>query len=156
MEIKQLKNRTHFSNSRAENLYRNLNSLLNELRLQKLSSPVISFINEQIELINTSHEERAFRKQLRIGQHKILKKVEKEHKIVPKNYYRNLWMILGMSTFGIPMGAAFGASIGNMGLLGIGLPIGMAIGIAVGMTKDNKAAKDGKQLNFDLSTNKNR
>jgi hypothetical protein len=36
-------------------------------------------------------------------------------------------MVLGMSAFGIPMGVAFGLSMGNIGLLGIGLPIGMGV-----------------------------
>ena len=59
-------------------------------------------------------------------------------------------MVLGMSSFGIPMGVAFGAALGNMGLLGIGLPIGMVIGMPLGTKKDNDAAKKGRQLNFAL------
>ena len=81
---------------------------------------------------------------------KIIKLLEKELKIVPKNYYRNLWFIVGMSVFGLPLGVAFGISIGNLGLLGIGLPIGMVIGIAVGSGMDKKAHKEGRQLNIEI------
>ena len=75
---------------------------------------------------------------------------EKELKIVTKNYYRNLWMVLGMSAFGLPLGVAFGLSLGNIGLLAIGLPIGMAIGTLVGSKLDKKALESGKQLDIEL------
>lgn len=83
-------------------------------------------------------------------QTEILKFVEKELKIVPKNYYRNLWVALGMSAFGLPLGVAFGLSIGNMGLMALGLPIGMAIGVLVGSSMDKKALEQGRQLDIEI------
>ena len=80
-----------------------------------------------------------------------MKKLEKEHKLVPKNYYRNLWLPLGMSAFGLPIGVAFGLLVDNIALLSIGLPIGLAIGVALGISLDQKAAKAGKQLDFEVS-----
>ncbi len=59
-------------------------------------------------------------------------------------------MVTGMSAFGLPIGAAIGISMGNIGLLGIGLPIGMGIGIAVGTALDKKAKEGGKQLEVEL------
>ena len=84
------------------------------------------------------------------AQTEILKLLEKEEKIVPVNHYRKLWMMMGMSTFGLPIGVAFGLSLGNMGMLGIGLPIGIAIGIGVGSSMDNKAKLAGRQLDFEV------
>ena len=55
-----------------------------------------------------------------------------------------------MSAFGIPIGVAFGSSVGNMGLLAIGMPIGMGIGIAVGAHMDKKAADQGRQLDLEI------
>jgi hypothetical protein len=80
----------------------------------------------------------------------VLKRVEKETKIVPKNHYRNVWMLLGMSAFGMPIGVSFGILMGNLALLGLGLPIGMAVGLAVGSGLDKKACKEDKQLDFQL------
>jgi len=57
-------------------------------------------------------------------------------------------MILGMSSFGIPLGVAFGFSVGNLALLGIGIPIGMAIGIGFGTYLDKKAKEEGRQLQY--------
>ena len=150
MEIKELNKRMRFENERFGKCYQKLHTLVNELKTQKLSTKVIDFINKQIELINVTQEEKKLKKQVRLSQQKILRLLEKEHKLVPKGYYRNLWMVLGMSSFGIPMGVAFGAALGNMGLLGIGLPIGMVIGMPLGTKKDNDAAKKGRQLNFAL------
>ncbi|MBK8045016.1 MAG: hypothetical protein IPK21_21620 [Haliscomenobacter sp.] len=59
-------------------------------------------------------------------------------------------MSLGMAAFGLPIGVAFGMSLGNIGLLGSGLPIGLAIGVALGSGLDKKAFKEGKQLDLDI------
>jgi len=80
---------------------------------------------------------------------RIIRKVLKELGLVPKNYHRNLWMGIGMAAFGVPMGVAFGLSLDNMAYLGIGLPLGLAVGLAVGIAMDEKAKKDGKQLDLD-------
>ena len=79
-----------------------------------------------------------------------MKQLEKELKWVTKNHYRTMWMMLGMTTFGLPLGVAFGAALGNMAFLGIGLPIGMAIGIGVGISMDQKAANEGRQLELEI------
>ena len=83
-------------------------------------------------------------------QTKIIKSLEKEFKIVTKNYYRKVWVALGMAAFGIPLGVVFGAILGNMAFLGIGLPIGMVIGIAVGSGLDKKALDENRQLDVEL------
>ncbi|MAM30687.1 MAG: hypothetical protein CMC13_16865 [Flavobacteriaceae bacterium] len=105
-------------------------------------------MSTEIEKVNTIQDS-AYKKQLLKSRTKILRILEKELKLVPKNYYRNLWLALGMSVFGIPMGAAFGVALDSMAFLGIGLPIGMVIGMAVGSEMDKKAAKENRQLNID-------
>ena len=88
------------------------------------------------------------RSQLRKKLYGIFRLLEKELKIVPKNYYRNTWLALGMATFGIPFGVIFGMALGNMAFMSIGLPIGMGIGMAIGEKMDQKAQKEGRQLNL--------
>ena len=51
--------------------------------------------------------------------------------------------------FGIALGTAFGVSMGNMGLLGVGLPTGMVIGIAVGSGMDKKAQEKDLPIDFE-------
>ncbi len=101
----------------------------------------MKYINTGIDQINSfSEPEKELRKQIRKTQSGILKLIERELKLVTKNHYRNTWLAVGMAAFGIPLGVAFGISIGNMGLLGIGLPIGMVIGMAVGSVMDKKSS----------------
>jgi hypothetical protein len=146
--IQELKSRTRFENKRFTKCYAKFEQLISELRTRNISDNVKSFVNQQIEIVNRNHDEKELKKQVRKSMHLIIKKLEKEDKIVPKGYYKQLWLALGMSVFGIPFGVAFGAALGNMAFLGLGLPIGMTIGIAIGTQKDNDAAKNGRQLNF--------
>ena len=55
-----------------------------------------------------------------------------------------------MTTFGLPIGAALGLSLGNMAFLGIGLPVGMSIGLGIGASMDKKAFEEGRQLDIEL------
>lgn len=151
MEIKQLKHQEDILNSpKSKQIILQFEKLIEELNTKNLPDQTVEIINKQIEDLNSSLlSGNAFKRLLIKKQTQITKLLEKEHKLVPKNYYRNLWMVLGMSAIGLPIGVAFGVSIGNMGLLTIGLPIGMAIGLALGSSMDKKALKEGRQLNIE-------
>ena len=139
-------------NSRLKRTYDLFNILIDELRKKELPNEIVSFINKDIDLINSIPEsDKKLKKQIRGSQSRILKRIEKELKLVTKNHYRNTWLAIGMAVFGIPFGVAFGASLGNMAFIGIGLPIGMAIGIAIGTSMDAKARENGKQLDLEIN-----
>jgi hypothetical protein len=132
-------------------IYSKFNELIDELNSKEFPDNTINSINLDIEELNSaSPNMKGMRGHLLKKQTKILRLIEKEHKIVPKNYYRNLSMALGMATFGVPFGVAYGIISGNMAMFGIGLPIGMAIGIAIGSSKDKKAFNEERQLEIDL------
>lgn len=131
-------------------IYDQLGELLKELKKKELPSEIIESVNQDIEELNaTTLTGNELRKLVKQKQTRIIKLLEKELKIAPKNYYRNLWFALGM-IFGVGIGGGFGISIGNMKLLGIGIPIGMAIGIAVGSAMDKKAFEEGRQLDVEI------
>lgn len=131
--------------------YSQLNLLLNALQAKVLPQDTSNTIDQAIDEINAiADTDRLLIKKVKEKQNAIIKLLEKQHKIVPKNYYRNLWMVVGMSAFGLPIGVAFGMSIGNIAMLGIGMPIGMAIGIGVGSSMDKKALEEGRQLDFEV------
>ncbi len=152
MTIIELKDRTDLaSDIKLSSLYAQFGVLLSELRKKQLNEELIKSINAFIETINASTVTgNKFKKLVKQAQTAIVKQVEKEHKIVPKNHYRTLWMLLGFTAFGLPIGMAFGLSVGNIGLMAIGLPIGMAIGAAVGSSMDKKAEQEGRQLNVEI------
>lgn len=152
MEFKELDKRVNIDqNKKLNNTYSQFGELLNELNKKELPNEVISSINSGIEEINSFKEsEKGLRKLIRKAQSRIIKLIEKELKLVTKNHYRNTWLAIGMSVFGIPLGVAFGTSLGNMGFIGIGLPIGMAIGMAIGTGMDKKAFEEGRQLDLEI------
>ncbi len=123
-------------------------SLLSELRERELTEEVITAINEHIVHLNGITSQNILTKELRKRQYKILTLLQQKLKLVTKGYYRNMWMAVGMSAFGVSFGVAFGVALDNMAFLAIGIPIGMGIGIAVGTAMDAKAQKEGKQLDF--------
>ena len=153
MVITQLNPRPEIEqNKRLSKNFTQFERLLNVLGTRELPDAMTVYINNEINLINsTTGSEKALAKQVSTSQSGILKQLEKELKLVTKNHYRNLWLPLGMSTFGLPLGVMFGLFLGNMAFLGIGLPIGMAIGAAVGTSLDKKAVKNGTQLDMEIT-----
>lgn len=125
--------------------------LISELQKKEIPDHIIASINEDIQEINHSPlEGNELRKLIKHKQTKVMHILEKGLKLVVKKHYRNLWMVLGMSAFGLPLGIVFAFSVKNMGLMGIGLPIGMMIGMAVGNHLDKKAAAEGRQIDLEL------
>jgi hypothetical protein len=152
MNNKQLNNNPNvFSDNKLIKIYSQFGELIKELRKRELPENIEKLINDSVDQINSSaHSESELKKFIKQKQSSILKQVEKELKVVPKNYYRNLWMLFGFTAFGLPIGVVFGLSIGNIGLLGIGLPIGMFIGLGLGIMLDKKALNQGRQLNIEI------
>ena len=151
MEIKELDKRTSIEqDKKLTKRSACFEKLITELKKKEIPPEIVNTINQDIEEINSfSGSNKDLLKQLRKAQVRILKLIEKELKLVPKNLYRNRWMAIGMSVFGISFGVAFGVSLGNMAFLGIGIPIGIGVGIAIGAGMDKKAFEDGKQLDLE-------
>ncbi len=129
--------------------YHQFQKLVVELQKRELPSAIVTFVNDNIQLVNHAIDKKfELRKQIRSSQKAIFKLLEKELKLVPKGYYRNLWMVLGM-VFGVPLGILWGQVTDNMGTLGIGIGVGMVLGLALGDAQDKKAAREGRQLDVD-------
>ncbi|MDD3333769.1 MAG: hypothetical protein WC191_10595 [Proteiniphilum sp.] len=153
MGINELRKRKGIGeNKQLIDAYIQFEKLLTQLRKRKLPDEVVQAINTNIDLIDPDPgTEEDLRKQLRKTQSDILRLIEKELKLVPKNHYRNVWLALGIAAFGVPLGVVFGASLGNMGYLAIGIPFGLSIGLAIGTGLDKKAADEGRQLDVEIN-----
>ena len=150
MELLPLTQKQKFENEpKLEKKLKSLNQLLDELKSKSLKEEVISEINQWVNQINDTHEHKQLKKTARKNYHKIITLLVKKEKLTPPGYYRNIWMAIGMTAFGVPLGTTFGVAMENMAFLGIGIPIGLAIGLAIGTEMDNNAAKNGTQLNTD-------
>jgi len=130
-----------------EKCFDSTRKLLEELRQRDIPEEIITDINADIADLNSmTTDDKAWYKELKKARHRIVQRVSNDLKLVPKNHYRNQWMALGMTIFGLPLGVAFAFAIDDMAFFAIGLPIGMPIGMAVGANLDQKAAKEGRQL----------
>ncbi|MFY8026011.1 MAG: hypothetical protein ACOVNO_11700 [Sediminibacterium sp.] len=139
-----------FNNLKEKNNYDQLQQLLIAVAEKDIPDSVIEKINLVINFLNNVEEGNSrFQKMMKKAEADILKLLEKELKMVSINHYKKLWMVLGMSAFGMPLGVAFGISVGNLGLLGLGFPIGMGIGVFFGISQDKKALAEGRQLAFE-------
>src|SRR5690606_32114964 len=152
MRIIELKERQDIiEDQRLNDDYARFNAILTQLRARELPNDFVERMNSDVQELNaTTLAGNALKKFIKQKQADLLKRLEKELKIVPKNRYRNLWLAVGMSAFGIPIGVAMGVSIGNMAMLATGLPIGMAIGIGIGVGLDKKAQEEGRQLDVEV------
>ena len=145
------KNEQIGSDGTAAGLFSQISQIHQELQGRDLPPDLLQDINAELQALNdTTLSGKPLEKFLKKTQTQLLKLLEKHLKLVPMHHYRAQWMVMGMSAFGLPLGVAFGLSIGNIGLLGIGLPIGMAIGIGVGTSMDTKAKNEGRQLNVTI------
>jgi hypothetical protein len=135
---------------RTQRKVQNFRQLLHALGERELPDAVTEALNLKIDALNEIQgSEKQYRKAVVNTEYKILKFLEKEHKIVPKNHYQKTWLALGMAVFGVPLGVAMGTVLGNMGFMGVGIAMGLAIGIAVGAGMDKKARDEGRQLDFE-------
>jgi len=152
MKINELSKRHEIGeNIKLNNAYLQYEKLLSELRIRELPETIIALINKDIDELNSlSDNGKVLRRLLRKKQTQTITLLEKKLKLVPINYYRNMWIVVGMAAFGIPLGAAIGSSVGNMSFLGVGMPLGMVIGLGLGTGLDKKALKEGRQLNLEI------
>lgn len=131
--------------------FTSLEKLIKELNKRDLPTEVSESINSNIKDVNDfTGSNRNLKKEIRKSKNTILRTLETVLKLVPKNHYMVRWMSIGLGAFGVPMGVVFGAIMGNMALLGVGIPIGMVIGMAIGMGMDKKALDEGRQLDMEL------
>jgi len=152
MEFRELNRRPNPElNKKLSKAYTEFDALTTELKKKEIPDEIVETINWYIEALNSVNgSDREFIRSLRRTRTKTLQLVIKSLKLVPKNYYRNMWMGIGMAAFGIPIGVAFGTSHDNMAFIGIGIPIGLAIGIGIGSGMDANAQKQGRQLDIDV------
>ena len=150
MSLKKLKINPEFKEGRTVKSHRNLEDLITALDKASLPENAQEAVNQRIETINSfDGREKDYRKALATARHNILSYLEKEHKLVPKNHYQKTWLALGLAAFGVPLGVAMGAALGNMALMGIGIAMGIPIGLAVGAGQDKKAKQEGRQFDYE-------
>jgi len=148
MKIIDLVERTDIQrDAKAMRRFNFLQELLEELKTLDIHDDLISWINIEVDKINNFNGSvKILAAELGRITNRLLSRLEKKHKLVKKNHYRDLWMAVGMSVYGLPIGVALSAAIDTWGFIAIGLPIGMIIGMAIGSAMDKKAESEGRIL----------
>jgi DNA-directed RNA polymerase len=97
MKITQLKKRPNIGQDKKLNdKFTHFEKLINELKKKE--------INQYIEEVNSFlGSNKDFRVRIRKSKNSILKLINKELKLIPKNFYLFRWMSMGISIFGIPL-----------------------------------------------------
>ena len=151
MQISTLENHPQIQHNKVlADTHAKFAKLLNELERRTLPEDVINSINRDVEQANAfKGTDSELTSQLKKCQASVLKLIEKKLNLVSKKHYQKLWFVVGLATFGIPLGFAFGLALHNMAFLGTGFPVGMCIGLAVGAGMDKKARARGNQLDFE-------
>ncbi len=118
------------------------NELISALNDKELDEGMIEHIKGNMSNIRSELTFNTIKKE----ESKILDYVKREKGYVAQNNYMTLWIALGMSAIGVPIGVVIGLALDQLGFMGIGIGGGLAIGVAIGSAKDKKAKEQGKQL----------
>ncbi len=125
-----------------------LKILISEIENKGVPEEVCYKINYQIDKMNSfaNKKEGILNRQLEITYYRILYILRRDVGIIPENYYRNLYLALGMSVFGLPLGALIASFLENTSYLIFGMLFGLAVGIVIGSKKDQIADKENKVI----------
>ncbi len=128
-----------------------MRDILKDLRERSLPGRVVDRVNLLVADMNDAiAADHVDRKRMERNVRQLLRLLEKEVELVPRNHHSNLWRGLGIAVFGVPLGLAVGSSVGEIGLVGLGLPVGVVFGTAVGILLDRKAHREGRQLDVEM------
>ena len=136
-------------NNKIKKEYTSFAKLTSGLLEKNLSSEVLEFANTEINLLNTFIIfDKKLLKALRKSKNKLIEFIVSNSEFVPKDYYRQRWMV-----YGIMIGSVIGASSSsfpgdNSTIASAAMPIIMVIGMGLGAEKDKRIILDGKQLDY--------
>ncbi|MEE4193637.1 MAG: hypothetical protein V2J07_00415 [Anaerolineae bacterium] len=147
--FQELKELGQTENKKLINAYQRMADLIAALAKKEVPEAVVDEVNVKIANLNAySGSEKEFARELERAYNYLLRLVQEVCNWVPRDFYRNQWMALGMSVFGIPLGIALGLALDNMAFMAAFLPLGMAMGMGVGSGMDKKAAEEGRVLDL--------
>ena len=150
MELKELNKRNlNELNKKQLTKFNYLDQLIFDLKNREITTELINLINGKIDFINDfSGSEKDYIKQLKKATASILQLLGEELELVAKHHYQNQWTAYGMLA-----GVIFSTIFTQLGYsetwssIGMGIPMGLLFGMLAGKNRDEKALKEGKQLN---------
>lgn len=152
MKLHEARLREDYPHKKIERKHQQFVDLISELNQKELTDDIVQEVNPLILQVNNLDEhEPKFKSCVNKQFNAIIKLIAAKLRLVPKKFYQQMWFPLGMAIFGIPVGLIISMLSSNYAFIGIGLPIGLAIGAFLGSKMDDKAEKEGRQLNVEYS-----
>ena len=91
-----------------------LDALVDALNSRPIPGSLSEEINSRIRAVNSLQgSSQTVIKELNSTYAAILKLIEKELQLVTRHHYRTLWMVVGMSAFGLPIGLVVSMLVNN-------------------------------------------
>lgn len=121
--------------------------LIQEIHRMELPPEVIVELNIELEKLELQLAfQKKFYKQIKTSKAVLLKILYHEVGVVPINHYRDLWIALGLSGIGIPLGIFLSFFMDNSSAIALGIALGCSMGIVIGANLDNQAEAEGRQM----------
>ena len=137
-------------NTRLQKAHQQVTGLIAALDKREVPQDITEEINIIIANLNAfTGDEKQFARELNQAYQHILKLVQEKLNWVPKDFYRNQWMALGLSVFGLPLGVVMGLALDDMTYMAVFFPLGMVFGMGIGAGLDKKAVEEGRVLDLD-------
>ena len=93
--------------------YQKMAKLITALGKKEVPEAIVDEINIKIANLNAaSRDEKEYARELDRAYQSTLKLVQEKLNWVPRDFYRDQWMALGLSVFGLPLGVVTGTCVG--------------------------------------------
>ena len=121
--------------------------LIQEIQRMELPPEVIVELNTELEKLELQLVfQKKFYEQIKTSKAVLLNILFKEVGVVPINHYRDLWIALGLSGIGLPLGIFLSFFMDNSSAIALGIALGCSMGIVIGSNLDNQAEAEGRQM----------
>lgn len=132
--------------------YSLLEELIIELQDRELPPEVVVELNMEIAHLNAIVEDhKKLFKALKRVKKNVLKILHDDLGLVPKNYYRNFGLAIGMSVIGVPIGVLLSELLNDYSYVAFGFLLGMIAGLAIGNLFDKNALENNQQLQLEIN-----
>ena len=126
-------------------VYKEFIHILNSLEKRGLSNDEVKSIELELEDLNLESDPRYRKRYYKTRLDRFKEFLDKTFSLVTKNYYENLYLIIGMFV-GMMLGIVVGERLDKSMGISLGICLGMFIGAFIGRSKDTKAIREGRVI----------
>lgn len=132
--------------------YTLLKKLIIELHERELPPEVVVDLNTEIAQLNSILDnDETLGSNIKQVKKKLLISLHRDLGLVPKNYYRNYGLAIGMSVIGVPIGVLLSILFNDYSYIAIGYMLGIVAGLAIGKLFDKNALENNQQLQLEIN-----